>query len=56
VKAGGSLAGRPAGGHHRAPKAVEKRYPGLYRVICSTPLGTQLSTFSSKTLTGLRRR
>jgi hypothetical protein len=25
-----------------ALKAVEKRYPGLDRVICATPLGTRL--------------
>jgi hypothetical protein len=39
VKAGGFLAGRPEN-IIEALKAVEKRYPGLDRVICATPLGT----------------
>ena len=39
VKAGGFLAGRPED-IIEALKAVEKRYPGLDRVICATPLGT----------------
>ena len=39
VKAGGFLAGRPEDIIEQL-KAVEKRYPGLDRVICSTPLGT----------------
>jgi hypothetical protein len=39
VKAGGFLAGRDI---IEALKAVEKRYPGLDRVICATPLGTPL--------------
>ena len=37
VKAGGFLAGRPED-IIEALKAVEKRYPGLDRVICATPL------------------
>ena len=41
VKAGGFLAGRPED-IIEALKAVEKRYPGLNRVICATPLGTPL--------------
>jgi hypothetical protein len=41
VKAGGFLAGRPED-MIEALKAVEKRYPGLDRVICATPLGTPL--------------
>ena len=41
VKAGGFLAGRPED-IIDALKAVEKRYPGLDRVICATPLGTPL--------------
>ncbi len=41
VKAGGFLAGRPED-IIEALKAVEKRYPGLDRVICATPLGTPL--------------
>ena len=41
VKAGGFLAGRPED-VIEALKAVEKRYPGLDRVICATPLGTPL--------------
>ena len=41
VKAGGFLAGRPEDIIEQL-KAVEKRYPGLDRVICSTPLGTPL--------------
>ena len=41
VKAGGFLAGRPQD-IIEALKAVEKRYPGLDRVICATPLGTPL--------------
>jgi len=39
VKAGGFLAGRPEDIIEQL-KAVEKRYPGLDRVICATPLGT----------------
>ena len=39
VKAGGFLAGCPVN-ITEALKAVEKRYPGLDRVICATPLGT----------------
>jgi hypothetical protein len=54
VKAGGFLAGPPED-IIEALKAVEKRYSGLDRVICATPLGTP-SPFSSKTSTGLRRR
>jgi hypothetical protein len=42
VKAGGFLAGRPAD-IIEAQKAVEKRYPGLDRVICATPLDVQLA-------------
>src|ERR1041385_1414905 len=41
VKAGGFLAGRPEDIIEQL-KAVEKRYPGLNRVICATPLGTPL--------------
>jgi hypothetical protein len=41
VKAGGFLAGRPED-IIEALTAIEKRYPGLDRVICATPLGTPL--------------
>src|SRR5438128_981700 len=41
VKAGGFLAGRPEDIVEQL-KAVEKRYPGVDRVICATPLGTPL--------------
>jgi alkanesulfonate monooxygenase SsuD/methylene tetrahydromethanopterin reductase-like flavin-dependent oxidoreductase (luciferase family) len=41
VAAGGFLAGRPEDIVAQL-KAVEKRYPGLDRVICATPLGTPL--------------
>jgi len=41
VKAGGFLAGTPADIVEQL-KAIEKRYPGLDRVICATPLGTPL--------------
>ena len=41
VKAGGFLAGRPED-IIDALKAVEKRYPGLDRVVCATPVGTPL--------------
>ena len=41
VKAGGFLAGHPED-IIEALKAVERRYPGLDRVICATPLGTPL--------------
>ena len=41
VKAGGFLAGRPEDIVEQL-KAVEKRYPGIDRVICATPLGTPL--------------
>jgi hypothetical protein len=40
VKAGGFLAGRPE--DIIELKAVEKRYPGIDRAICATPLGTPL--------------
>jgi hypothetical protein len=40
VKAGGFLAGRPED-IIEALKAVEKRYPGLDRVICATPLDVE---------------
>ena len=43
VKAGGFLAGTPADIIAEL-KAVEKRYPGLERVICTMPLGTPIST------------
>ena len=43
VKAGGFLAGRPEDIIEQL-KAVEKRYPGLDRVICATPLDTPLDT------------
>jgi hypothetical protein len=42
VKAGGFLAGRPED-IVEALKAVEKRDPGLDRVICATPLEVQLA-------------
>jgi alkanesulfonate monooxygenase SsuD/methylene tetrahydromethanopterin reductase-like flavin-dependent oxidoreductase (luciferase family) len=42
VKAGGFLAGTPADIIAEL-KAVEKRYPGLERVICTMPLGTPLA-------------
>src|SRR5262249_9679978 len=41
VKAGGFLTGRPADIIEQL-KAVEKRYPGVDRVVCATPLGTPL--------------
>jgi hypothetical protein len=41
MKAGSFLAGRPED-IIEALKAVERRYPGLDRVICATPLGTPL--------------
>ena len=41
VRAGGFLAGRPKDIIEQL-KAVEKRYPGVDRVICATPLGTPL--------------
>ncbi len=41
VKAGGFLAGPPEDIIEQL-KAVEKRYPGIGRVICATPLGTPL--------------
>ncbi|HVH74320.1 MAG TPA: LLM class flavin-dependent oxidoreductase [Stellaceae bacterium] len=41
VQAGGFLAGTPADIVDQL-KAVEKRWPGIDRVICSTPLGTPL--------------
>jgi len=41
VKAGGFLAGTPADIIEQL-KAIEKRYPGLDRVICATPLGTPI--------------
>ena len=41
VKAGGFLAGWPEDIIEQL-KAVEKRYPGLDRVICATPLATPL--------------
>jgi hypothetical protein len=41
VKMGGFLAGRPEDIIEQL-KAVEKRYPGIDRVICATPLGTPL--------------
>jgi alkanesulfonate monooxygenase SsuD/methylene tetrahydromethanopterin reductase-like flavin-dependent oxidoreductase (luciferase family) len=41
VRAGGFLTGTPADIVEQL-KAVEKRYPGIDRVICSTPLGTPL--------------
>jgi alkanesulfonate monooxygenase SsuD/methylene tetrahydromethanopterin reductase-like flavin-dependent oxidoreductase (luciferase family) len=43
VKAGGFLAGTPADIIGELKK-VEKRYPGLERVICTMPLGTPLAT------------
>jgi len=41
VKAGGFLAGTPDD-IIETLKAIEKRYPGIDRVMCSTPLGTPL--------------
>jgi hypothetical protein len=41
VKAGGFLTGTPADIIEQL-KAVEQRYPGIDRVVCSTPLGTPL--------------
>jgi hypothetical protein len=41
MEAGSFLAGRPED-FLEARKAVERRYPGLDRVICATPLGTPL--------------
>ena len=41
VKAGGFLAGTPDD-IIATLKAIEKRYPGIDRVMCSTPLGTPL--------------
>jgi alkanesulfonate monooxygenase SsuD/methylene tetrahydromethanopterin reductase-like flavin-dependent oxidoreductase (luciferase family) len=41
VKAGGFLTGTPADIIEQL-KAVEKRYPGVDRVMCATPLGTPL--------------
>jgi hypothetical protein len=54
VKAGGFLAGRPED-IIEALKAVEKRYPGLDRVICATR-SARRSMFSSQTSTASRRR
>src|SRR5262249_31783493 len=39
LKAGGFLTGTPADIIEQL-KAVEKRYPGVDRVVCATPLGT----------------
>jgi hypothetical protein len=41
VKAGGFLAGQPEDIIEQL-KAVERRYPGTDRVICTMPLGTPL--------------
>src|SRR6202171_5872463 len=41
VKAGGFLTGTAADIVEQL-KAVEKRYPGIDRVVCATPLGTPL--------------
>ena len=41
MKAGGFLIGTPADIIEQL-KAVEKRYPGVDRVVCATPLGTPL--------------
>jgi alkanesulfonate monooxygenase SsuD/methylene tetrahydromethanopterin reductase-like flavin-dependent oxidoreductase (luciferase family) len=41
VKTGGFLTGTPEDIIEQL-KAVEKRYPGVERVICATPLGTPL--------------
>ncbi len=41
MKAGGFLTGTPDDIVEQL-KAVEKRYPGVDRVICATPLGTPL--------------
>ncbi|HEX3863862.1 MAG TPA: LLM class flavin-dependent oxidoreductase [Stellaceae bacterium] len=42
VKAGGFLTGTPADVIEQL-KAIEQRYPGLDRVVCSLPLGTPLA-------------
>jgi alkanesulfonate monooxygenase SsuD/methylene tetrahydromethanopterin reductase-like flavin-dependent oxidoreductase (luciferase family) len=42
VKAGGFLTGTPDDIIEQL-KAVEKRYPGVDRVVCATPLGTPLA-------------
>src|SRR6516162_138586 len=41
VEAGGFLTGTPADIIEQL-KAAEKRYPGVDRVVCATPLGTPL--------------
>src|SRR5437879_65664 len=41
VRGGGFLTGTPADSIDQL-KAIEKRYPGIDRVICATPLGTPL--------------
>jgi alkanesulfonate monooxygenase SsuD/methylene tetrahydromethanopterin reductase-like flavin-dependent oxidoreductase (luciferase family) len=54
VKAGGFLTGTPADIIEQL-KAVEKRYPGVDRVVCATPLGTPLRS-SWKTWIDSQRR
>src|SRR5215469_4582365 len=54
MSAGGFLAGRPEGIIDQL-KAVEKRYPGLDRVICATPLALR-PTSSPQTSTAWQRR
>jgi hypothetical protein len=56
VQAGGFLAGRPED-IIGALKAVEKRYPGLNRVICATRLAVQLEDldrFAKKVIPAFR--
>jgi hypothetical protein len=56
VKAGGFLAGRPEDIIEQL-KAVEKRYPGLDRVICATPLDLQpadLDRFAKEVIPAFR--
>jgi alkanesulfonate monooxygenase SsuD/methylene tetrahydromethanopterin reductase-like flavin-dependent oxidoreductase (luciferase family) len=52
VKAGGFLAGRPED-IIEALKTVEKRYPGLDRVICATPL-EDLDRFAKEVIPAFR--
>jgi alkanesulfonate monooxygenase SsuD/methylene tetrahydromethanopterin reductase-like flavin-dependent oxidoreductase (luciferase family) len=60
VKAGGFLTGTPDGIIEQL-KAVEKRYPGVDRVVCATPLGTPLDVqledldrFATEVIPGFR--
>ena len=47
MKAGGFLTGTPADIIEQL-KAVEKRYPGVDRVVCATPLGTPLEVAAGR--------